>query len=160
MEKRDNWGNPGMLLTWNPKYWSKEQWVPHYDKAVDRTLRDEPVTTTWSVGQKTEIKRYTEVWLHLQGSGDRGLIGHGLVHSEPFVEEHFFFESQLSHHYAEIIFVDLWPWEDRIDIEELKVECPSIPWNSIRQSGFSLAPEQADELRKAWHSTPRPGPSK
>lgn len=55
---------------------------PHCDKLFQRTLKDRSVTRGWSVGRKTEIDRHAEAWLHLQGTGPRGLIGHWLVHGE------------------------------------------------------------------------------
>jgi hypothetical protein len=135
-----------IMLTWNPEVW--DAWDPPYEQAVAATSRGDVAPSRWSVANRVNIPIGSDAWFLLQGK-ERGLLGHGVVTSEPFPDRHYADPSRRSH-YVIVGFDRLLNREDRIPIEVLKTEASSVKWNSFRSSGMSISPEGARELERVW----------
>lgn len=76
----------GILLAWNRALW--DGWEETYEGAVNITMSGAAYATRWSVGSRVDVAVGAHAWLLRQG-GPYGLLGHGVVMSEPFEGEHF-----------------------------------------------------------------------
>jgi hypothetical protein len=135
-----------IMLTWNPDVWNA--WDPPYEEAVAATSRGNVVPSRWSVANRVNIPVGADAWFLLQGR-QRGLLGHGVVTSEPFRDRHYVDPTWRSS-YVMVDFDRLLSLEDRIPIEVLRTEAPSVKWNSFRSSGMSISPEGSLELERVW----------
>ena len=133
-----------IMLTWNPEVW--DAWDPPYPEAVTLTASGAVLRGRWSVANRVNIAVGTEAWFLLQGR-QRGLLGHGVVVSEPFRDRHYADPSQTST-YVWVNFDWLLDIADRLPIEVLTAEVPSVRWNSFRSSGMTIPAQGAQELER------------
>ncbi|AEX21304.1 HNH endonuclease [Vibrio sp. EJY3] len=71
------------LLTWNPKNWGYDEYRKYYlEYEKGHILR-------WSCGTTKKINAGDPVYLLKQGKGDKGIIGSGVVVTEPYEAKHY-----------------------------------------------------------------------
>ncbi|WP_318444193.1 HNH endonuclease [Photobacterium leiognathi] len=76
------------LLTWNPNKWGFEEYKNYYlEYKKGRILR-------WSCGTTKKINIGDPVYLLKQGKGSKGIIGSGVVVTEPYKEKHYSIEGK------------------------------------------------------------------
>jgi hypothetical protein len=83
----------GIVLGWNPHVWNG--W--DYDLILDEVTRSGHGARRWSVGNHVNIPTGVDAWLYRQGRSEAGVIGHGIVTSEPYVREHYADPTRTSH---------------------------------------------------------------
>lgn len=135
------------ILTWNPALWDQSETERRRD--IDRTARGEAVLDRWSVGRRQHgLTDGDRAFLLLQGER-RGLVGAGYFTSRPFAGEHWD-RSGRELMYASVRFDALLDLRDRLATEDLLIEVPEVPWNSLRQSGTEISGAAATTLEYVW----------
>lgn len=139
----DNEPMTAIILGWNPDRWN--QW--NYPAIVDRVAEAGLHVAPWSVGRHGDIPVGTDAWLLLQGRHGRGLIGHGVVVSEPTDPNE---RPEPTETDLFVAFDALLPLGEQIAVDVLQAGAPGVPW--IRVHGSGLAVEAAEEanVRALW----------
>lgn len=136
----------GILLSWNRGVW--DDWPDTYEGTVNRLMSGDRYADRWSVGRRRDVFPGTEAWLLRQG-GPYGLIGHGVVTSNTFVDAHFAQEGETSR-YVTVEFDVLLNEEDILLRDELEIVLPEIAWRYQFTSGNRVAPAVNARLSKLW----------
>lgn len=137
-----------VILGWNPNGWSG--W--NYRAVVERVAESGRFLASWSVGHNRNIVTGTEVWLLLQGSSDAraGLIGHGVVLSEPSAAVGSG-DADATGWYATVAFDALLPLGEQIRYDALSTAVPAVPWGDAKScTGLAVPREAEPNLRQLW----------
>jgi 5-methylcytosine-specific restriction protein A len=137
-----------VILGWNPNRWNR--W--DYPGAVEQVAESGRFLARWSVGHNRNIEAGTEVWLLLHGSSDAGagLIGHGVVMSEPYAAVHSA-GTAATDCYVSIAFDALLPIGDQIRPGTLQSAVPAISWDDAKRGSSLAVPRAAEpDLRRLW----------
>lgn len=134
-----------IILGWNPGIWNGWNYADVVAKVAERGSYPD----TWSVGRFRNIPVGSDAWLLLQGSQGRGLIGHGVVLSEPAPGEHYA-EPDKTTMYVNVEFDALLPLGEQIEPAVLKQTVPGVPWDAMFESGRTVAPSEETKLRVLW----------
>lgn len=137
----------GIILGWNRALW--DEWEETYDGAVNITMSGASYETRWAVGSRSEVAVGTHAWLLKQG-GPFGLLGHGVVASEPFDGEHFAKPGQTSR-YVRVTFDVLLDEDDILGRDVLVNVVPEVAWRYQLRSGNRIAPELNARLLELWN---------
>jgi 5-methylcytosine-specific restriction protein A len=86
--------------------------------------------------------------LLLQGK-QRGLIGHGVVTSEPWPDKHFDGSGRTTN-FVDVSFDALLPLSARIQPEVLTDEVPDVAWRYIFSSGTTITPSAEADVWDLW----------
>lgn len=140
-------GVEGIVPGWNRALW--DGWEETYDGAVNIAMSGTPYKTRWSVGSRVDVTVGTHAWLLRQG-GPYGLLGHGVVVSEPFEDEHFAKAGQTSR-YVEVAFDVLLDEDDILSRDVLEHAIPEVAWRYQFQSGNRIDPEINTRLLELWN---------
>lgn len=136
-----------VILGWNPG--RRSRW--DYHTAVEQVAGSGRFLHRWRLGHYTDMTPGSEVWLLLEGSRDTvaGLIGHGMVMSEPFevlVPD----DPEASGWYAVVAFDALLPLGDQIPKGVLTAAFPGIVWGGIADGPATVPPTAEPGLRQLW----------
>jgi 5-methylcytosine-specific restriction protein A len=126
-----------ILLGWNPEPTAPEHWHGRsYAAVVHEVLERGLSVQPWSVDGETPVG--ADVWLVLEGSHLRGLIGHGVVVGGTSGQ-------------IQVAFDALLPLGDQVPAEVLMRAAPDVAWDSDDIDGMQLGPggEEAG-LRSVW----------
>jgi 5-methylcytosine-specific restriction protein A len=135
----------GIILGWNPGIWSGWDYADVVAKVAARGW----YLDRWSVGRFLDIPAGSDAWLLLQGNHGRGLIGHGLVLSEPERGKHYVDPNKTTM-YVDVEFDALLPLGEQIEPAVLKQAVPGVPWDAMFESGRTIAPSEEAKLRALW----------
>jgi len=105
-------------------------------------------TDRWSVGRRLEVTPGTEAWLLRQG-GPFGIIGHGVVTSNTFVDSHFARAGETSR-YVNVEFDVLLNEEDILPRDRLEILVPEISWRHQFTSGNRVPEAVNARLKQLW----------
>ncbi|WP_458781895.1 HNH endonuclease [Arthrobacter sp. D3-16] len=147
-----------VILGWNPNRWNG--W--DYRAVVEQVAEAGRFLERWSVGHNRDIMTGTEVWLLLQGRNDAcaGLIGHGVVASEPS-ETAGSGGVDAAEWYASVAFDALLPLGEQIRPDALSAAVPAVPWRDEKScTGLAVPPGAEPDLRRLWrdHGPAETGP--
>ncbi|MGM9470805.1 HNH endonuclease [Pseudarthrobacter sp. YS3] len=137
-----------VILGWNPNRYSG--W--DYRAVVEQVAESGRFLARWSVGRRRNIPAGTEAWLLLQGASDAasGLIGHGVVVSEPY-EAGQPGDPEVPERYVSVSFDALLPLGEQIRSDSLDKAVPEIRWAGAgRRPVRSVPPSAEQELRRLW----------
>lgn len=137
-----------IILGWNPEIFPVDEWVPPYSDVVEQTHAGYPFDGRWSVGNHVNIPVGAAVWLYLQGM-QHGLVGRGVVTSEPYTDEHFSNPTKTTN-YVEVSYKLLVPLNDAISRDLLEAEVPEVHWRKIYSSGYRVPVQAENALRDLW----------
>lgn len=137
----------GIVLGWNRALW--DGWEETYDGAVHIAMSGAPYETRWSVGSRVDVPAGTHAWLLRQG-GPYGLLGHGLVRSDPFEDEHFAKPGRTAR-FVEVAFDVLLYEGDILGRDVLEHVIPEVAWRYQFQSGNRVDPEINARLLELWN---------
>lgn len=137
-----------LILGWDIRAWNR--W--NYDAVVEHVAVAGQYLDRWRIGQRWNAVPGTEAWLLLQGTSDTdtGLIGHGVVMSEPFQPA-----GGLAHAgdwFVTVVFDALLPLGEQIGPDALRAAVPGVPWdNATGRAGMAALPPSAEPgLRRLW----------
>ncbi|GAA1243367.1 protein NO VEIN domain-containing protein [Oryzihumus leptocrescens] len=137
------------LLTNNPAVWEIDPST--YADWMQKTAEGGTVTFRWSTGHRSGgIEIGDRVFLLIQGSGPRGIIGSGYASSQVFQESHF--DESRTGELAHYIFAEwdhLIAPDDALPTSELRTVLPRQHWNT-QASGIAIRPEVLPELERLW----------
>ncbi|MCQ6272187.1 HNH endonuclease [Pseudarthrobacter sp. R1] len=137
-----------VILGWNPN--RRNGW--DYRAAVEQVAESGWSLQRWSVGDNRNILTGTEAWLLLQGGSDAcaGLIGHGVVFSEPYESVHSG-DTDAPGCYVSVAFDALLPLGEQIRPDALSAAVPAIPWDDAQgRSSLAVPPGAEPDLRQLW----------
>ncbi len=137
-----------VILGWNPN--RRNGW--DYRAAVEQVAESGRFLRRWSVRDNRNILTGTEAWLLLQGGTDAcaGLIGHGVVLSEPY-ESVASGEADAPDCYVSVAFDALLPLGEQIRPDALSAAVPPIHWGDAQgRSSLAVPPEAEQDLRQLW----------
>ncbi|MFH8249484.1 winged helix-turn-helix domain-containing protein [Microbacterium sp. B2969] len=137
----------GILLGWNRDVW--DDWPDTYEGMVNRLMAGDRYTTRWSVGKRLDVPPKTEAWLLRQG-GPFGLIGHGIVTSNTFVDAHFANDGETSR-YVNVEFDVLLPESDLLPRDQLEHLIPEVKWRHQFTSGNRVPAPVNARLKQLWN---------
>lgn len=137
------------LFTWNPKRWS---WDDLGDK-IATIERQGYCSDRWSCGKTRSMAIGDRVFLVRLGMDPKGIMGSGIVTSEPFADMHWSGDD------AEAVYVDIEfdhlidPEADKIlSLERLNEELPQQHWTP-QASGISISADALEDLEAIWFET-------
>lgn len=136
----------GILLGWNRDLW--DEWPDSYEGVVNRLMAGGRYTYRWSVGRRLEVTPGADTWLLRQG-GPYGILGHGIVVSEPFEDAHFARPGETSR-YVDVEFDVLLNEEDILPRDLLEAFIPEISWRSHYTSGNRVFAPANARLKQLW----------
>ena len=141
-----------MILGWNRDKW--DGWATPYED-IAAAMQDPAFRyrCQWSVGARRGVTIGTDAWLLRQGR-IRGLIGHGVVLTEP-VEDTHFTDPHRTRQYVEVEFDSLLDESEVIPPDVLRMVVPEVAWGAQYQSGNSVPPAAEDRLMQLWSETSR-----
>lgn len=135
------------LLTWNPTKWPMD-WD---DDVARRKVED----GKWSTGShKNTIDTGDGLFLLMQGSGPRGIIGLGTATSEIWQGGHWNGIKGAEANYVDAEWSEYRSIADRLPNDMLLQEVPGVPWNQIFGSGWQVPDESAARILELWHAFP------
>lgn len=137
-----------LILGWDIRAWNR--W--NYDAVVEHVAVTGQYLDRWTIGPRWNAGPGTEAWLLLQGTSDTdtGLIGHGVVMSEPFrpVADS---PSGAGAWFVTVVFDALLPLGEQIGAETLRAAVPGVPWdNASGRAAMALTPSAEPGLRRLW----------
>lgn len=135
------------LFAWNPDKWN---WTD-LEENIENLKKSGSVTQKWSCVSHKQIKAGDRAFLVRLGVEPKGIMGSGIVVSEPFLSQHWSGKDKLV--YRVLIEFDtlLNPTEESllsIDILD-QGELSNQVWTP-QSSGISIKPELTDELEAVW----------
>ena len=139
------------ILTWNPDACIIED--DEYREYVDLTTHAGELCGSWSTGNSKHTISPGDRFFLLRQGRDRGIIASGHFDSEVYQEESWDGSGDLAN-FADVIFDEWRPLNERVTIEELFESIPECSWNSFRSSGCSITPEVAIALEAVWSRSP------
>ncbi|MGF9646363.1 HNH endonuclease [Pseudarthrobacter oxydans] len=137
-----------VILGWN--FNRRNGW--DYRAAVEQVAESGRSLQRWSAGDNRNILTGTEAWLLLQGGSDAcaGLIGHGVVFSEPY-ESVPSGDADAPGCYVSVVFDALLPLGEQIRPAALSAAVPAIPWDDAQRcSSLAVPPGAEPDLRQLW----------
>jgi 5-methylcytosine-specific restriction enzyme A len=137
-----------VLLGWNPNAW--DRW--DYRAAVEQVARSGRFLQRWRVGRALDVRPGTEAWLLVHGSTDAGtgLIGHGVVMSEPCAGTPLGDPDDAPWHVS-VAFDALLPFGEQIRPEAISQAVPGMAWRDLTvRSGMDLPSGAEPGLRRLW----------
>ena len=137
-----------VLLGWNPNAW--DRW--DYRAAVEQVAQSGRFLQRWSVGRALDVRPGTEAWLLVHGSTDAGtgLIGHGVVVSEPYADTPLGDPDHAGWHVT-VAFDALLPLGEQIRPEAISQAVPGMAWRDVTaRPGMDLPPGAEPGLRRLW----------
>src|SRR4029453_2274934 len=144
-----------IILGWNLGRWSDRD----YDAAVSEVAETGQVAKHWNVAQLRSVRPGTEAWLFLQGRRNRGLIGHGIVLTEPISAGSGKLVSRPGgtiskiERYVAVSFDALLPVGNQVSPDILRLSVPSVPWDRIRSSGTPVDGFAEAAIRAVWQES-------
>ncbi|GAA2073720.1 winged helix-turn-helix domain-containing protein [Microbacterium hatanonis] len=141
-------GAEGIILGWNRSLW--DGWDETYEGAINMVMAGATYETRWSVGSRVDVASGTDAWLLRQG-GPYGIVGHGVVTSEPFEGEHFAKPGQTSR-YVDVAFDVLLDEVDILSRDILEQAVPEVAWRYQFQSGNRIPAEINSQLVQLWNN--------
>jgi 5-methylcytosine-specific restriction protein A len=119
-----------------------------YRDVVEQVAESGRFLKRWSVGPHRNISPGTEAWLVLQGSSaaGSGLIGHGVVVSEPYEPVHYA-TPDVS---VSVAFDALLPLGEQIRPDVLSAAVPEVTWAPTDGSSTVVPPAAEFGLRQLW----------
>jgi hypothetical protein len=141
-----------VILGWNRDKW--DGWTTPYE-SIAAAMQDPGFRyrCRWSVGARRGVAIGTDAWLLRQGR-IRGLIGHGVVLTEP-VEDTHFTDPHRTRQYVEVEFDSLVHESEVIPPDVLRMVVPEVAWWAQYQSGNSVPPAAEERLMALWTETSR-----
>jgi 5-methylcytosine-specific restriction protein A len=142
-----------IILGWDPAQWNRWNYAAVVEQVAVTGLRLEP----WKVGRT--VAAGTDVWLLLVGDHGPGLIGHGVVLSEPSEqpvqpEGPGQPESAATPDHPEgsvqVAFDALLPLGDQVPAGLLREAMPDAAWDRAGVAGMELGPGDAAAIRAVW----------
>jgi 5-methylcytosine-specific restriction protein A len=134
-----------IILGWNPDRWNDGD----YAAAVAECQEAGQVLDNWAVDRHLSIVPGMECWLFLQPTPGRGLLGHGIVISEPVAPPHSSAEARPKGH-IRISFDALHPLGNQVPPAILEAAVPGVPWEHISSSGTMINPVDEPRIRSVW----------
>lgn len=137
-----------VILGWNPS----ERYRWDYRAAVEHVARSGWFLQRWSVGHALDIRSGTEAWLLVQGRTDAGtgLIGHGVVMSEPYAAVPPGEREDAGWHVS-VAFDALLPLGEQIRPGAISHSVPGVDWRDLTlRSGMDLPLGAEPGLRRLW----------
>ena len=136
----------GIFLGWNRDNSTLEDFDQH-EWEVAQVADGYTVEGRWSVSRRKNIPIGTHAFFLAQGTKHpRGIIGHGIVNSEPYADEHYD-DPGRTLNYVEILWDTLLPFDEPIPIRDLIHYVPSVDWKTgIRSSGHPVKPPAVTQL--------------
>lgn len=142
-----------IILGWDPARWNRWNYAAVVEQAALTGLHLEP----WNVDRP--VATGTDVWLLLLGDHGPGLIGHGVVLSEP--SEHPVQPEEPGQPNpaaapdhpegtAQVAFDALLPLGDQVPAQVLREAMPDVAWDSADVAGMELGPGDAAAIRAVW----------
>ena len=132
-----------LLFSWNPK---KSGWtVEKYKEAYLKVKNGEKYETDWRTSRKNGVEEKTEVFLIKIGEEPKGIIAHGHVTEEPYLED--------ERYYINIEFDKILDYENEeiLKQEDLKNKLKVKHNWSPQPSGIEIDEAILPELRKMWN---------
>lgn len=133
-------------MGWNPSLW--DEWPGGFAAVVRSVAGGTPFLTQWSVGGRREAEPGADAWLLRQG-GSHGLIGHGVVLTQPYEDVHFA-DPRKTAMFVDVSFDGLVVEADRVPRDVLEVVVPEIAWRFQFRSGNRVAPDPNRRLHELW----------
>ena len=135
-----------VLLGWNPGV--GDTW-PGYSRVVDELGTAGAHRRAWPVGTGIRPAPGADAWLVLHGKTGSGLIGHGVVASDPYPAAG---HGLTGDPCVDVDFDMLLPLGDQIPIDVLAVRAPVADWAAAAaRGGWQTVPEeQARAIRELW----------
>lgn len=136
-----------LILGWDINAWNR--W--DYDAVVEQVAQTGQYLDRWRIDGRWNAGPGTEAWLLLQGTGDAdtGLIGHGVVMSEPFQAAGA--GSVAAEWCVTVAFDALLPIGEQLRAGTLGAAVPGVPWDTaVRRAGMVLPPSAEPGLRRLW----------
>lgn len=141
------------LLTWNPTKWiiSDEAWLDQVEQTVAGDLYTEP----WSIGSRTGGIELGDRFFLVRVHSDRGIVASGIAISSAYKDRHWDKAKARRGNLANYVDVE-WDWQvpidQRLSIEQLKLEVPGAPWDNLMGSGVKLSEDDGNRLLRLWSS--------
>ena len=140
----ENKKEKGFLLGWNP---NSKEWHWDYEKVYSEIQNGKKVKTTgWRTRAIQEVKIGMEVFIMKLGEEPKGIIAHGHVVKEPYLEN--------KTYYVDIEFDSIQNVDDEkniISLTELKNKFKDKKWDSQGDAVGSYIDEAIlQELREMW----------
>ena len=134
----ENKKEKGLLLIWNPE---NADW--NYKEACLKVKNGEKYETDWRTSRKNGVEEKTEVFLIKIGEEPKGIIAHGYVTEEPYLED--------ERYYVNIEFDKILDYENEefLKQEDLVLKFPEQNW-SPQASGIEIKETILAELKKMW----------
>ncbi len=135
-----------VILGWNPS--GPNRW--DHRAAVEQAAESGTFLQRWSAEQPPNVSSGTEAWLFVRGSSDAGtgLIGHGVVTSEPYQDVPA--EGGTGWHVS-LALDALLPLGEQVRLEALRSGVPGIAWDdTIGSTGVPVPPGAEECLRQLW----------
>lgn len=137
---------PGYLLTWNP---GKSAWPDRAEWAA-AAAEGRSEVHRWSCGNTASIRAGARVFMLQQGSGERGLVGFGVVEEGSYKSEHWNGSGELANNVDVRFHSLLGPGESPLNVSSFATgPLSQIHWQPFA-SGVSISPEAADILAAVW----------
>ena len=136
-------------LTMNPKKSSQEdlEWA---DEAADLTAQGWTTTDRWSVGSRRGGIRPGDRAVMLRQEVERGLVGVGVFVSGVFQDAHWLDPARKAN-YADVEWRLFLRPVDRLRIEDLQRDVPSVNWNfGFQSSGNEIVSSDALRVMALW----------
>ena len=155
-----------IILGWNPDHWN--DWI--FSDVRGRVAATGLYLQPWSVSHP--VPAGTDVWLLLESGHSRGLIGHGVVVSDPALHD-VLQQSQSSplpsvpegagpeqtRRVVQVAFDALLPVGEVIAVDVLQNAVPAIPWDGNEDFEFGVDPADEATIRTLWRDVgPPSGP--
>lgn len=136
------------LLMWHPGSYRWEE--DGYHEVIRATAAGERPADDWTVGvRKGGIFPGDRAFLYRMYR-DRGVVASAVFTSGVFLSEHWDDSGRMAPH-ARLEWETVLDYEDRLPLEELKVEIPEFPWDHIQGSGWEIRdPAVRTKLSDLW----------
>ena len=127
-----------LLLSWNPE---NLDW--NYKEAYLKVKNGEKYEIDWRTSRKNGVEEKTEVFLIKLGEEPKGIIAHGHVTEEPYLED--------ERYYINVEFDKILDYENEefLKQEDLVLKFPEQKW-SPQASGIEIKETILPELKEMW----------
>jgi 5-methylcytosine-specific restriction protein A len=134
-----------IILGWNLERWNER------DYAADALTAEDSgqVLHAWPVGPETKTSPGADAWLFLQDSPSRGLIGHGVVLSEPVLTKPVLM-GEGSAAYVEVLFDALLPIGNQVPPDILRAAVPNARWDGMDGTATIVDVDDEASIREVW----------
>ncbi len=133
------------VLGWDPMQWSWEE----YDEAIQDTGAGRRYPDNWTVGRRTSgISPGDRAFLYRQNM-DRGLVASGVFTSEVYPAEHWDSSDGMAN-WADVNWDIVLDYEDRLPLEDLKVDAPEVAWDHFQGGGWAVREHVRRKLSDLW----------